>query len=128
MDRYDMEIYNVPQLRGFQKTGPTATPIFGNSSNSPLLEVGQPAQPKSVYDWAAGDVDGYACQYLRKALGDDDLSDTVNNSETLRDLPEFILLSVGQRKKFTAADTGGLEKIKNNFEKCDEVSTVPMGP
>ncbi|HYE21144.1 MAG TPA: type II secretion system protein [Tepidisphaeraceae bacterium] len=137
LDRYDMEIYYFPQWRGFTK-GPPPTPLFGNASSSPILDplnAGKPAQPKSVYDWAAADVpvntgdDPSAVLYLRKALGDDDLDDLISSTETLKDTPQFILLSVGQRKKFTAADgAAGREKIKKNFDKCDEVSTVPGAP
>ncbi|MEZ0266048.1 MAG: hypothetical protein ACAI43_15070, partial [Phycisphaerae bacterium] len=124
LDRYDMEIYYFPQWRASMP----GTPLFGTAGNNPLKNgtVGVPSN--AVYDWAAADTDGYAADYLRKALGDDDLNDLISPPETLKETPQFILLSVGQRKKFTAADTGGKEKIKTNFEKCDEVSTVPGAP
>jgi len=111
MDRYGRPIEYYPQWR---KARPN---LFGKG-----------AVTDAVYDfrqqWQADPTptprDTYqGVQYLRKALGDDDLSDKIDGQEALKETPPFLLISRGASAQFPDDTT-----IKTKFEKCDVITNL----
>jgi prepilin-type N-terminal cleavage/methylation domain-containing protein len=127
LDRYGSPIEYFPRWRtyraGTSTTPPTPpTNLFGTSVPTP------PAAPNAVYDFqqqwqanptSAPDPNYQGVKYLRKALGDDDLNDTINAAESLKEAPPFLLLSRGPLRMFSS-DTD----IQTKFAKCEEISNL----
>ncbi len=121
LDRYGTPIEYFPRWRSYQ----TGMNLFGTVAASP-----PPTSTPSVYDfqqqWIAAPTgtpvsnDG-AVIYFRKALGDDNLDDVINNKETIQETPPFLLLSRGSLRAFsTTADIQNPAK----FPKTEEITNL----
>jgi type II secretory pathway pseudopilin PulG len=111
MDRYGRPIEYYPQWR---KSRPN---LFGKGAVTDAIydfrqqwQADPTATPSDTYQ---------GVQYLRKALGDDDLSDKIDGQEALKETPPFLLISRGASAQFPDDTT-----IKTKFEKCDVITNL----
>jgi prepilin-type N-terminal cleavage/methylation domain-containing protein len=115
LDRYGSPIEYFPQWRKYQAGGH----LFGTDSATAA---------GAAYDyqqqWQANPtptsmpMPNYgAVNYLRKALGNDDLSDT--SISTPSEMPPFLLLSRGPLRAFSSTSD-----IQTKFQKCEEITNL----
>lgn len=123
LDRYGSPIEYFPKWHNYRP----GDNLFGTTVPSP------PATPNAVYDFqqqwqkdptqpATGVLapnPQTAVNYLRKALGDDDLNDVINAQETIQETPPFLLLSRGPLRSFSSNSD-----IQNKFAKCEEITNL----
>jgi prepilin-type N-terminal cleavage/methylation domain-containing protein len=125
LDRYGSPIEYFPRWRNYQ----TGMNLFGTTIPTP------PATPNGAYDFqqqwqtdptqtpsgALSPNPQTAVNYLRKALGDDNLDDVINNKESIQDTPPFLLLSRGPLRAFSSnADIQDPSK----FPKAEEITNL----
>jgi hypothetical protein len=60
-----------------------------------------------------------AVNYLRKALGDDNLNDFIDATDVAKDMPPFLLISRGPTRQFSTD-----AEIKGNFAACPEITNL----
>lgn len=129
-DRYGMPIEYFPR---WHKPSTQFTSLFGPAP----LPPGFPATGvASIYDYRQmskddpktppkGDEDPSPLNYLRKAMGDLDFSDKIEQAnkdgkvETMGETPPFILMSRGPLRKFSLKTD-----VDKNFSKCREVTNL----
>jgi type II secretory pathway pseudopilin PulG len=117
LDRYGCPIEYFPRWRNYQ----AGSHLFGTDATS---------GPTAVYDFeqqfmqieSGTPVSGNgAVNYFRKALGDDNLDDIINNKESIQETPPFLLLSRGPLRAFsTTAEIQDPAK----FPKTEEITNL----
>jgi prepilin-type N-terminal cleavage/methylation domain-containing protein len=125
LDRYGSPIEYFPRWRNYQ----AGSNLFGTVVPTP------PATPNAVYDfqqqWQKDPTQPpsgvlspnpqTAVNYLRKALGDDDLNDVINAKETIRETPPFLLLSRGSLRSFSS---NAEIQDPSKFPKTEEITNL----
>jgi hypothetical protein len=112
LDRYGSPIEYFPKWHDY-RSGDT---LFGPSAAASVYDYQQQwmasptGSPSSTYG---------AVVYLRKALGDDDLNDSINGSEIVQETPPFLLLSRGALRAFSST-----ADIQKKFAKCEEITNL----
>lgn len=123
-DKYALVDFNgkpidyYPRWRTYRPIPASPMSLFGTWGSNPSSAL-------TVYDYRqckefpGGSSIGDSLNYLRKALGDDDLSDRINGAEEPKDMPEYLLISRGPDKVFSTT-----VQVTKQFAKCGEVSNV----
>jgi len=124
MDRYGSPIEYFPRWRNY-KPG-QGMHLFGmDVSNNPPDAA---SANTSVYDyqqqWQSSPTSSPnprypGVNYLRKAMGDDNLNDVIDGAETAKEMPPFLLISRGQYRTYSTDND-----IQTKFAKCDEITNL----
>jgi prepilin-type N-terminal cleavage/methylation domain-containing protein len=128
MDRYGAPIEYYPRWHAY-KSG-QGMHLFGLYQNANPLDKNTANANNSVYDYRQQWADPPtvstslnprypAVNYLRKALGDDNLNDVIDAKEEAKEMPPFLLISRGPTRQFSTD-----AEIKGNFAACPEITNL----
>jgi prepilin-type N-terminal cleavage/methylation domain-containing protein len=128
MDRYSAPIEYYPQWHAF-KPG-QGMHLFGSYASSNLADKSPANANNSVYDYRQQWADPPtvstsmnprypAVNYLRKALGDDNLDDVIDAQEVPKEMPPFLLISRGPTRQYSTD-----AEIRANLDTCPEITNL----
>ncbi|MDB5323876.1 MAG: type secretion system protein [Phycisphaerales bacterium] len=115
LDRYGSPIEYFPRWRNYQ-AGSNLFGLAAGSAATAVYDFQQQFMQVATSTPASG---SGPMNYLRKALGDDDLNDVINAQETIQETPPFLLLSRGPLRSFSTDPD-----IKTKFAKTEEITNL----
>jgi prepilin-type N-terminal cleavage/methylation domain-containing protein len=117
LDRYGSPIEYFPRWRNYQ----TGSSLFGTAAviSPPSTAVYDLQQQWMAAPTGTPSSNNGAVMYLRKALGDDNMNDTIDGAETIQETPPFLLLSRGSLRSFSSTSD-----IQTKFAKTEEITNL----